>query len=156
MRRWIFATLALAGAGVALAEGGASDALIRADVVALAAMVAFAAVRRLGPAGPPRRRRPAPEPELPPRLEQLERKVVVAVGSAIDLHAGLRPILREIAVERLARRAIDLDRDPDAPVLLGEPLWDIVRPRRPEPERLDPRGLPYRELARHLDTLEAL
>jgi hypothetical protein len=82
--------------------------------------------------------------------------VAVAVGSAVDLHTGVRPVLREIAGERLARRGIALDADPDAPKLLGDALWEIVRPDRPVPDRIDRHGLPLRELRRHLDTLEAL
>jgi hypothetical protein len=149
------AMLALAGAGVALAEGGAPHALIRADALVLAALVAYVAVRRLAP--PKRRRaRRAARPELPHRLERLERRVAVAVGSALDMHTGVRPVLREVAGERLARRGIALDADPDAPRLLGDELWEIVRPDRPVPDRIDPHGLPLRELRRHLDTLEAL
>jgi hypothetical protein len=147
---------ALAGAGVALAEGGAPHALIRADALALAALVGYVAVRRLAPPKRRRARRGAARPELPHRLERLERLVAVAVGSAVDLHTGVRPALREIAGQRLARRGIALDADPDAPRLLGDDLWEIVRPDRPVPDRIDRRGLPLRELRRHLDTLESL
>jgi hypothetical protein len=153
---WMLAMLALAGAGVALAEGGAPRALIRADALVLAALVAYVAVRRLAPPKRRRSRRGPARPELPHRVERLERRVAVAVGSALDAHTGVRPVLREIAGERLARRGIALDADPDAPGLLGDELWELVRPDRPVPDRVDPHGLPLRELRRHLDTLEAL
>jgi hypothetical protein len=153
---WIIAVLALAGGGVALAEGGAPHELIRADALAVAALVAYAAVRRLAPPARRRARRGPPASALPPRLERLERRVALGVGSAVDLHTGVRPVLREIAGERLARRGIALDADPDAPVLLGDELWEIVRPDRPVPDRVDPHGLPLRALRRHLDTLERL
>jgi hypothetical protein len=153
---WLVAALALAGGAVALLEGSARRELIRVDAVAVGALVAYACVRRLAPPSAARRRRAASRPVLPPRIERLERRVAVAVGSAVDLHTGVRPVLREIALERLGRRGIDLDADPDAPRLLGDALWEIVRPDCAVPDRLDPHGLPLRDLARHLDTLEAL
>jgi hypothetical protein len=153
---WIFAALALAGAGVALAEEGAADAVVRADALAVAAIVAYVAVRRLAPPASARRRRGNAAAPLPARLERLERRVAVGVGSAVDCHTGVRPVLREIAAERLGRRGISLDADPDAPRLLGEDLWELVRPDRPVPDLLDRHGLPLRELRRHLDTLESL
>jgi len=153
---WLVGAVALAGGGVALLEGSAQRALIRADAVGAGAIVAFACVRRLAPPGGRRRRRRPGAPALPPRIERLERRVVIAVGSAVDLHTGVRPVLRDVAAERLARRGVELDVDPDAPLLLGPELWAIVRPDRPVPDRLDSNGLPLRELERHLDTLEAL
>ena len=156
MLTWLVAALAIAGGAVALLEGSARRELIRVDAVAVGALVAWACVRRLAPPSPARRRRGPSTPALPPRIERLERRVAVAVGSALDMHTGVRPVLREIAHDRLDRRGIDLDADPDAPRLLGDALWEIVRPDCEVPDRLDPHGLPLRDLARHLDTLEGL
>jgi len=83
-------------------------------------------VRRLP--GLRRRRRPT-------EIELLEGRLLTAARNAADFHMRLRPILREIATARLARRhGVSLDRDVAAArALLGEELWEVVRPDRPEP-----------------------
>ena len=79
---------------------------------------------RLGDAGR------APAPARPDQLVALERLVVSAGTSAVHVHAYLRPLLVEIASRRLAARGQTLERMPDAAAreLLGDRLWDIVRP----------------------------
>jgi hypothetical protein len=90
------------------------------------------------------RRREAIEAELglrPRGLVELEHVIAFAGQRAGDVHFRLRPILREVAAERLAsRHAVDLDNAPErARVLLGDPLFELVRPDRPEPaDRLGP------------------
>jgi hypothetical protein len=71
----------------------------------------------------------------PTDLELLEGRLLVSGRSAVDLHSRLRPMLREIAAARLQRRhGIALDRDVDASrALLGDELWEVVRPDRPVP-----------------------
>jgi hypothetical protein len=69
----------------------------------------------------------------------------------------LRPLLREIAAVGLNRRGIRMARNPAAArELLGDELWEIVRPGRPTPA--DPRapGVTLEELAQMTDRLEQL
>jgi hypothetical protein len=64
----------------------------------------------------------------PPGLEEVERAVDFAGWNAADLRSRLRPILREVAVQRLqAGPGVDLQRDPTAARrLLGEEGWALV------------------------------
>ena len=106
-----------------------------------------------------RRRRPvAPAPGRPDQLAQLERLVISAATSAVYVHAYLRPLLVEIASRRLAARGQMLERmpDPAARELLGDRLWDIVRPERPFPEDRQGPGVPPSELRAMLGVLERL
>jgi hypothetical protein len=101
-----------------------------------------------------RERRPA----RPRELAKLEREVTLAAGTSFDVHFRLRPVLREVAAHRLAtRRGVALDTgSPEVRGLLGEELWQLVRPdREPPPDRFGP-GLPLPALARALDRLETI
>jgi hypothetical protein len=71
----------------------------------------------------------------PTDLEMLEGRLLVAGRNAADFHSRLRPMLREIAAARLQRRhGVALDRDRTAArALLGDDLWEVVRPDRPAP-----------------------
>ena len=102
----------------------------------------------------PERGEPA---ETIPELERIDRLVVLGSANSFDLHYRLRPLLRELARERLhASHGVDLDRQPErARPLLGEELWEIVRPER-ELKRRSQRGLPaasLEPLVRRLETL---
>jgi hypothetical protein len=78
----------------------------------------------------------------PEQLERLERAVFGGASNAGDLHLVLRPVLREIAVERLRRRGIELDRRTEAAhALLGDELWELVRADRPRPRDAFAAGL---------------
>ena len=93
-----------------------------------------------------------------PELEKVEREVALSLGSAFDVHYRLRPLLRELAADRLAvRRGIDLDRDAEpARAALGDELWEVVRPdREPPVDRYGP-GLPLDELRDAVAALERL
>lgn len=84
------------------------------------------------------------------QVEQLEREVVLAIGSAYDLHVRLLPQLRDIAEARLARGG----RRP-GPDTLG-PWWALLRPDRPEPaDRFAP-GIPRADLRALVADLERL
>jgi hypothetical protein len=102
-----------------------------------------------------------PEKPGPPaavgELERIDRLVVLGCGNAFDLHFRLRPLLRDLARERLhARYGIELDRDPErARPLLGDDLWELVRPERELGRRSGP-GVPQPVLAQVVDRLEAL
>ena len=74
----------------------------------------------------------------PEALMKLDALLNGVVAGARDMHVGLRPVMRDIAVDRLHTcRGVDLDRSPEAArALLGDLLYDIVRPdRRPTQDR---------------------
>ena len=116
-----------------LTDGGLKPAIadelyllaVTALVVAwcLRVLVQSETVERPGTA---RSRRPAP-PERPERLVRVEDNVKWWVQSAYLRHTALRPALRGLAVDRLRRAGIDIDRDPRAAQLLGETGWSLVR-----------------------------
>lgn len=80
-----------------------------------------------------------PSPRLP-ELERLERELALGAASAFDLHFRLRPVLREIAEQRLGRHGLRLDAKPRTRETLGEDLWEVVRPDREPPADRHARG----------------
>jgi hypothetical protein len=129
---------------------------------AIAVAATAGSLRRLLPE--PWRRSPFEHRPEPPRrpesideLERIDRLVVLGSADAFDLHYRLRPLVRQLAAERLAAtHAIELDREPErARPHLGDELWELVRPdREPGPRRA--RGLPLPVLAKVVDQLEEL
>ena len=103
-------------------------------------------------------RRAAPATSIPEGRAELDRLVRGARVSAGDVHFRLRPVLQEIAEQRLSARGVDLERDPVAARgLLGDALFDVVRvDREPPPDRWARVRLPLPELARWVDRLEML
>jgi hypothetical protein len=101
--------------------------------------------------------REPPETLRPPDLERTERVVAMAASTAFDLHYRLRPILREVAEQRLNdRRGIRLDDEADAKEALGTELWEVVRAdREPPTRRFDP-GLGPDGLVAAIERLEQL
>jgi hypothetical protein len=103
-------------------------------------------------------------PEQPPRsqrvgqFESVARALDLAEASSFDLHNVLRPIVREVAIARLARRGVSLDRQPErARELLGAEAWELVRPDRADPFGRSGRGGCSRdELRAIVDSLEAV
>jgi hypothetical protein len=104
-----------------------------------------------------RRRHKLQEPERRPRdLEELER-LVLFQRTAGDLHFRLRPILRDIAVHRLAVRGVDLDQHrKHARALLGEELFDIVRSDRTAPTNRGSFGISEAGMTELVSRLEEL
>ena len=99
----------------------------------------------------------APRPERLAELERLEREVVLSRQSAFDAYFRLRPVLREISRQRLARRGVDLDAaGPAAERLLGPEAWAIVRPDLPRPRDHFAPGVRLEEMRRAIESLEAL
>jgi hypothetical protein len=133
--------------------------LAEIGLVVLAGVVVAVCVSLLPDARPTGgRRRAAPAPPRPDQLVELERLVVSAGTSAVQVHAYLRPLLAEIAARRLAARGGTLERMPDAAgrELLGDRLWDLVRPDRPFPEDRQGPGVAPQELRAMLGVLERL
>jgi hypothetical protein len=101
-------------------------------------------------------RRPRTPAQRPTDLARMERLVMLR-STAAEVQRRIRPPLREIALARLGNRGVRLDHQPVAAAeLLGEDLWELVRPDRPPPE--DPRGsgMTLQELERLTDRLEAV
>jgi hypothetical protein len=127
-------------------------------LLVIAAVVVAVCLARLPAAVASRPRTRPPPPASPQQLIELERLVSNSAASAVTAHAYLRPLLVEIASRRLPARGHSLDRMTDATGagLLGEPLWDIVRPGRPFPEDRQAPGISPSELAAMLEVLEQL
>jgi hypothetical protein len=167
-------------AGVALGTVIATAALIVARVVApgwheleldvyvlavgaVALLAAILATRRAfpleeGSALTVALNREEPVPVRPPDLERTERMLSMAVTTAFDLHYRLRPVLREVAEQRLAdRRGLRLDSaDPRVQDTCGEELWEVVRPDREAPNHRFLPGLPAAALLRVVERLESI
>jgi hypothetical protein len=94
------------------------------------------------------------KPSRPPEVERLERELTMATASSFDLHARLRPVLREIATVRLATRGARLDDDGEE--ILGEELWELVRPGRRPPADRHAAGITPEALREAVEELEAL
>jgi len=131
-------------------------------LLVVAAGAVLALVRALADAAP----MATPEPPPParrllqrlPELERTERAVLLAASNAFDVHYRLRPILREIAAQRLAtRRGLALDRDTAASrTVVGEETWELVRPDREPPHLRFGPGVGARDLAKVVDSLERI
>jgi hypothetical protein len=97
-------------------------------------------------------------PQRPAELERLEREVYLSLGSSFYLHHRLRPVLREVAANRLLlRHGLDLDARPaEARKLVGDNAWSWLRPDRPEPTDRWAPGPPIAELTAIIDALERI
>jgi hypothetical protein len=96
--------------------------------------------------------------ERPASLLRVEREVSMARASAFDVHFRLRPTVWNLATELLAfRRGIDLNRDPEpSQAVLGDDLWELVRPDRPQPPQRDAPGIDVERLERVVTALERI
>ncbi len=134
--------------------------LVEIALVVLAGIALAAAVSLLPhPLPTGRRRVAAPARSRPAQLVELERLVVTSgANGAVHAHAYLRPLLVEIVSRRLAARGQSLERLPDGAgrELLGERLWDLVRPGRPFPEDRYGPGVRPQELDAMLGLVERL
>jgi hypothetical protein len=123
-------------------------------IAALAsAGVAWRAAARTAEAAEPIRAltRRDPPATLPADLRVSER--AAAARYAGDVHTRLRPLLRDIADERLAARGLSLD---DARPLVGDRLWEVIRPDRPRPTDAFVPELSADDVESMLDDLEAI
>ena len=160
------AALGLVALAVALVSSVPRDRLLDGYVLAVGGLVLLALVRAAREAGDAAEasvyeralRRHARRAQRPHALERLEREVVLGATNAFDLHVRVRPVLREIAAHRLeSRRGIDLDAGaPATRELLGEELWELVRPDRAPPDDRFAPGVPLDRLRRHVRTLEGI
>ena len=130
-------------------------------VVFLGALLLLALVR-IAPGERDEQRRLPRRGETPPEriveLDRLERDVVLATGSELEQHVRIKPLLRDVVEDRLWRsRGIALEERPDkAREILGEELYELVKPGRPDPNARWFRGLDLTGLNRVLDRTEAI
>lgn len=163
---WGFAVATL---GLAVALGirpVSTEQILAAYVLVLAALGLEALVRVAAAHGDRSRpsvfehalRRSEPAPMRPPELIRTEREITLGTSSAGHLDRRLLPMLREAAAVRLAaRRSIDLERRPEqARLVLGDDVWELLRPDRPASEdRLGP-GISLGRLRTVVDALERI
>jgi hypothetical protein len=122
------------------------------------AAIAGTAIRRADRAPLlPRRAPAAADARAPARFVRIQRVVEAGAATAGDLHFELRPLLRSIAATRLGARGVELDgQAAQARRLLGEELWELVRPDRPRPADPFARGPGPAGVQRLVERLEAL
>lgn len=160
-----FAALAVVGLAVALVQRP-GDRALATDVfllflggLALAVLLRATATAESPLLGPSPlelalRERPAPQEQIP-ELERVVRTISMATQTIFDVHYRLRPLLRDVARHRLARRGVDLDAPGGAAEsLLGPDAWSLVRPDLPRPRHHFERGIELEALTRAVDALE--
>jgi hypothetical protein len=101
---------------------------------------------------------PHPRPSPPVQeLDRLERELSMGAARAFDLHSRVRPVFREVASARLARRGLELD-PRAAPVrdLIGDELADLLDPDRKLPDDRQAAGPGLDRLSATIERLERL
>jgi len=157
-RRPLLVVTALCVAATALGlVFGQGSTVALASALALATALAAAAALRLRPA---RRQQPPPrarENEMPLRLRQIADDLRESERSEFGVDRSLRPLLVPIVAARLGRRGVDMALAPQrAQELLGDVLWEIVRPDRPSAAYRVGRGLASDDLRTAIERLEQL
>ena len=152
--------LVTAGCVAATASGlvfGHGSTVALASALALATALAAAAALQLRPAP---RQQPGPrgrDDEMPLRLRQIGEDLRESERSEVGVDQALRPLLVPIVAARLGRRGVDMALAPRrAQELLGDVLWEIVRPDRPSARYRVGRGLAGNDLRTAIERLERL
>jgi len=100
------------------------------------------------------------KPAAPQAVEllRMERELVLGIADAEHAQRRLLPLLRSAAAARLAaRHGFELERRPEAARdLLGDEVWELLRPDRPEPEDRHGPGVPRDEIAAVIERVESL
>jgi hypothetical protein len=140
--------------GLVLGQG---STVALASALVLASATAAAAALQLRPAGrqqpPPRTR----DHEMPLRLRQIADDLRESEQSEFGVDRSLRPLLVPIVAARLGRRGVDMALAPRrAQELLGDVLWEIVRPDRPSATYRVGGGLAGADLRTAIERLERL
>lgn len=167
MTRTTLLVAALAGAatlGIAFAPPESQASLARLGILALGILAAWRVLGRSSAVTAPSPEQFEAELAQPPTpsfeiagLRAVETDLRMATSNAFGREVRLKPILRELAAWRLARNhGVDLDRAPDAAQrILGEPLWELVRPAEAFPEFRAP-GVPLADMRAAIDRLERI
>jgi hypothetical protein len=128
----------------------------------LALMALMAWLRKAAPASPHSELdealdRKRDDPTRIAELDRLEREVYMGAARAFDFHYRFRPVVREIAAARLERRGLRLDTGTDAvQSLLGDELWELVRPERDPPSNRQAAGPGVEEIRNTVERLERI
>jgi hypothetical protein len=162
LRLLVVAASATVALGVALALGSHERELaLVAYVDFVCALVLFGLARAICGSLPPHARRHETIARAAgPEIEQsawLDRQLRLAQASADELHRHFRPLVVQLAAAQLARKhGVVLEREPArARALVGEHLWELIRPDRPAPAEHG-RGLRSNDLRRLIAELEEL
>ena len=88
----------------------------------------------------------------------MDREIVLGIADADHAHRRLLPLLRSAAAARLAaRHGFELDRRPAAArALLGDEVWELLRPDRPAPVNRHGPGLRKEQIAAVIERVESL
>jgi hypothetical protein len=99
-----------------------------------------------------------PVAERPQELTRMEREVALGIDSAFYAHFRLRPLLREIADQRLESRFGATVDDPpsDARTSLPEDAWELFEPERVAPRNPHAPGIERARLREIVDALERI
>jgi hypothetical protein len=141
---------------------GRRDLALDLYLLLIASAAVYALVRALSVAAPRAQAEPPPRlhrlTQRLPELERTERAVLLSASNAFDVHYRLRPILREIAAQRLAtRRGLSLDDDAVAcRAVVGEETWEFVRGDREPPDLRFAPGVQAAELSQVVAALERI
>jgi hypothetical protein len=135
-------------------------------VVVATALVLVAIIRhsreRGGPETPSRfeqaLRGRKPAVSQPEELLRMDRVLVLGSADADHAHRQLLPLLRATAAARMAtRHGLELERQPEeARALLGDQVWELLRPDRPEPKDRHGPGVPRDHVVAVIERLESL
>lgn len=103
-------------------------------------------------------RKPKPKVAAPEELMRMDREIVLGIADADHAHRRLLPLLRSTAAARLAaRHGVELDRRPEsARALLGDEVWELLRPDRPAPADRHGPGVPREQIAAAIERVESL
>lgn len=103
-----------------------------------------------------RERKPAAT--QPEELLRMDRELVLGSADADHAHRRLLPILRATAAARIAaHHGFELERRPEAArALLGDDVWELLRPDRPEPEDRHSPGVPRAQIEKVIARVESL
>lgn len=152
----VVATACVAATAVGFVLGQGSMVAF-GSALTLAAALGAAAALQLRPA---RRQQPPPCASghaMPLRLRQIADDLRESEHSEFGVDRSLRPLLVPIADARLGRRGVDMTLAPRrAQELLGDVLWEIVRPDRPSAAYRVGRGLAGHDLRTAIERLEQL
>jgi hypothetical protein len=148
---------------VATRSSGYSLNLWRAYILFLcflALICALRALRHVGESGQgrgARRLRGTGRPRLPEELTRVNDLLLAGIASRPDFEHGMRPLLREIAADRLLSKGIDLGRDPEAAETELGPDTSalLLRSAESRPSFQD-RGPSSAELSALLDRMESI
>jgi hypothetical protein len=93
-----------------------------------------------------------------PDLAAIDRLLALSVSSAEDEYLRLRPLVLDIARQRLAdHTGVRIDAAPDAAAAaLGPAVWELIRPDRPRPDDRRARGTSPARLRAVVESLERI